>query len=238
MVDFKVFSRLKNFFTRLNPIPSFEWNGFEGEIIYSPSSKVLLENAIKKYPKFKLVILVAIYHLVNTQNADEEYLTVLTKDNRLIVDLYGGNENNVKIPSIVKYEGKNDNILVACHNHFLGAIIPSLDDLATTINNNCMFVAIVSYGHIGILINESDKIVSKDFRADFNWFKEYIGFCIENEKGREIDEIDMMSISEKNREKMKSEIHDKFLADNIEKFVSEFNIRFNKYKIYELYIKL
>lgn len=43
----------------------------------------------------------------------------------------------------------------------------------------------------------------------------------------------MMDISENEREKMKSKIHDKFLSDNIEKFIGEFNSRFNKYNIYE-----
>ncbi len=57
-------------------------------------------------------------------------------------------------------------------------------------------------------------------------FKEYIGFCIENEKGQEIDEIDMTHTSEENQEKMKSEIHDKFLSENLEKFVNEFILNY------------
>lgn len=97
-------------------------------------------------------------------------------------------------------------------------------------------MVIVSCNHIGILINESNEIDCELFINDFNWFKEYIGFCIEIEKGYELDEIDMMDISENEREKMKSKIHDKFLSDNIEKFIGEFNSRFNKYNIYELYI--
>jgi hypothetical protein len=115
---------------------------------------------------------------------------------------------------------------------------PSLDDISTTINNHCPFVAIVSCNHIGILINESDEIDFKQFSSDFEWFREYIGFCIDIEKGQELDEIDMMDISEDEREVMKSIVHDRFLSDNVEKFVNEFNYRFNKYKIYELYISL
>jgi len=61
MIDFNVFSRLKYLFSRLNHISSFEWSDYDEEFIPSQSSKVLLENAIKKYPKFKCVILVARY---------------------------------------------------------------------------------------------------------------------------------------------------------------------------------
>ena len=238
MVNFKAFSRLKNIFSRFNPIPSFKWNGHKEEVNLPLSSSELLEKVIREYPDFKKVILIAIYHLINTNNKNEEYLTVLTKDNRLIVDLLLGDEDNVNVPFIAKFEEKKDNVLVACHNHFFGAIIHSLDDIATAIDNNCQFAAIVSDNHVGILINEVDKIDCEQFITDFKWFKEYIGFCIENEKGCEFDEIDMMDISEEERENMKSIIHDKFLSDNVEKFVNEFNNRFNKYKIYELYIKL
>lgn len=61
---------------------------------------------------------------------------------------------------------------------------------------------------------------------------------MDNEKCEEFDEIDMMDIPEGEREIMKSVIYDTFISENIEKFVDEFNVRFNKYNIYELYIKL
>ena len=119
MVNFKAFSRLKNIFSRFNPIPSFKWNGPKEEVNLPLSSSELLEKVIREYPDFKKVILIAIYHLINTNNKNEEYLTVLTKDNRLIVDLLLGDEDNVNVPFIAKFEGKKDNVLVACHNHFL-----------------------------------------------------------------------------------------------------------------------
>lgn len=84
MVNLKAFSILKNFFSRFNPIPIFKWDASEEEISIPLSSKELLEKVIVKYPEFKNVILVAIYHLINTQNMNSEYLTVLTKDFRLI----------------------------------------------------------------------------------------------------------------------------------------------------------
>ena len=236
MVKFKAFSRLKNIFLRFNPLFSFDFDNHKVEISKPLSSNELLERTIIKCPEFMKVVLIAIYHLINTNGENKEYLTVLTKDNKLLIDLIEGRGDNVSVPPIVKVEGKKGNILVACHNHFLGAIIPSLDDVATAINNYCPFVAIVSGNHIGILIIESDGIDCEKFENDFEWFREYIGFCIDVEKGQEIDEIDMMDISEEKREEMKSIIHDKFLADNVEKFVNEFNNRFNKYKIYELYI--
>lgn len=88
------------------------------------------------------------------------------------------------------------------------------------------------------MLNESNEIEWKEFVLDFEDYVEYIGFCLDIEKGDELDEIDMMDVGEEEKEKMKSIVSDKFISDNIEKFILEFNIRFNKYNIYEVYIKL
>lgn len=101
MVKFGTFSRFKDIFSRLNPLNSFEWN-IEQVNIKSISSDNLLEKIILNYLNFEIVILVAIYHLFNTKNVSNEFLTVLSKDNKIIVDLMEGDENNVKIPHIVK----------------------------------------------------------------------------------------------------------------------------------------
>ena len=58
MLKLKSFSRLKNIFSRLNPMPSFKWENGDGEMIVHPSSKELLEKVINKYPEFKNVILI------------------------------------------------------------------------------------------------------------------------------------------------------------------------------------
>lgn len=47
MRELMAFSRLKNIFSRFNPLNSFKWNEPEDEIILPPSSKELLEKAIK-----------------------------------------------------------------------------------------------------------------------------------------------------------------------------------------------
>ena len=80
MLKLKAFSRLKNIFSRLNPMPSFKWGDSDEEIIVPPTSEELLERTIKKYPKLKYAILFSIYHLINTQNENNEFLSVLTKD--------------------------------------------------------------------------------------------------------------------------------------------------------------
>lgn len=74
MAKLNAFSRLKNIFSRLNPIPSFKWDGPEDEIIIPLDSRNLLEKTIGKYPEFEKVILVAIYHLFNTKGKNDEYL--------------------------------------------------------------------------------------------------------------------------------------------------------------------
>lgn len=237
MVKFKLFSRLNRIFSRLN-LHSSDFLGWDKKVLNPPSSDELLEKSIKEYSEFEKVILASIYHLINTQNVDKEYLTVLTKNNVLIADLIEGEGDKVEIPSFVKMEGEKYNILIACHNHFLGAVMPSLDDVGSTLDHNCQFMSIVSCNHIGILINESDEIEWAEFLIDFEIFVEYMSFCLENEKFDDLDKIDMLNISEEERELMKSIIFDRFISDNLEKFVNEFNMRFNKYNIYKLYIDI
>lgn len=120
--------KLKNILSRLNPIPSFRFSDEDGDIGKQPSQKELLESVIKKYSQFKRIILVSIYHQIYTHDVEKEYLTVLTKDLRLIADLVEGERDKVSVPENVKVESKKGNVLVICHNHFHGAIIFSLID--------------------------------------------------------------------------------------------------------------
>ena len=48
----------------------------------------------------------------------------------------------------------------------------------------------------------------------------------------------MLDISDAKREMLELKIYDKFISENIEKFVYEFNCRLIKFNIYEIYIKL
>ena len=54
MVNFKAFSRLKNIFSRFNPIHSFKWNQPKEEVILPLSSRELLEKVIREYPKYNI----------------------------------------------------------------------------------------------------------------------------------------------------------------------------------------
>lgn len=125
MIKFKVFSRLNGFFTRLNPLNSFDFGDVEVGSGKSPTFNELLEKTLNKYPEFEKIILMAIYHLINTKYANNEYLTVLAKDMRLVTDLMKGNLDNVDVPDIVKKESEKNNILLTYHNHIRGSIIPS-----------------------------------------------------------------------------------------------------------------
>lgn len=120
-------------FSRLNPLNSFDFGEVDEEINCPPTSDELIKNAVKSISEFEKVILIGIYHLINTQNVSKEYLTVLTKNLKLIEDLTEGEYNEVHISENVKREGKMGNILVACHNHFFGAIVPSCEDVFSTI---------------------------------------------------------------------------------------------------------
>lgn len=105
-MDFRNFLKLKNILSRLNPIPAFPFGDEEEVIVKSQSQEELLKSVIKKYPQFKRIIMISIYHLINTQNVEKEYLTVLTKDLRLIADLIEGERDKVSVPKNVKEESK------------------------------------------------------------------------------------------------------------------------------------
>ena len=238
MVKLKAFSRLKNIFSRLNPIPSFKWDESDEGIVIPPSSNELLKMSVKKYPEFKIVILIAIYHLINTRNKSNEFLSVLTKDFRLVADLFEGNNLRVGFPLQVEIEGKNNNILIACHNHFFGAVIPSLGDICNALKHNCNLIAIVSENHIGIVIIEYDLGCDKKLIDEFIDFHGYIDICFSFEMDDELFHLKSLHMTEYEKEKFKLEIYDKFISENIEKFIIEFNVRFNKFNIYEIYIKV
>lgn len=239
MVEFKVFSRLKYIFSRFNPLNSFDLDEIDVEIEKAPTSDELLERTIKKYPNFEKIIFISIYHLINTQKADYEYLTVLTKDLKLIADLIEGEDDIVSTPDNVKKEGENNNILVASHNHFFGAIIPSVEDIVNAIEKQCQFITIVSKNHIGVIVNEfGSKNEFKSLIKELILFNGYIDICFEFEKSDEVDELVNMGLSKEDRKKLELEIYDKFISFNTIKFVDEFNNRFNKYNIYEIYIEI
>lgn len=183
------------------------------------------------------MILVAIYHLINTKGSHNEYLTVLSKNNKLITDLIKGNEEIVNIPVNVKLEGKNDNILVACHNHFFWSS-NTIIDICSAIKYNCQFMVIVSDTKIGIIVNNFDLSYKKAFIDQFILFNAYIQLCVDFEKSHELDNLDLMNLTSDERIKFENEIFDKFVGTNNKKFVDEFNVRFNKYNIYEIYIEL
>ena len=195
MVRFKAFSGLKNIFSRLNPIPSFKWDEPEEEIIIPPSSDELLERVIKKYPKLKYAILISFYHLVNTRGETNEFLSVLTKDLRLVSDLVEGNNLIVNTPHQVEIEGKKKNILIASHNHFFGAIIPSLGDLCKALESNCNLISIVSENRIGMVVIEYDSVCDKDFVDEFINFHGYLDICFAFERSNELSQLKSLQIS-------------------------------------------
>lgn len=122
MIKFNPFSKIKNFFNRLNPLNLIDFGDIDVEIENAPTSEELLIQTIKKYSDFEKVILIALYHLINTQNSDKEYLTILTNDLRLICDLVEGDGESVEIPDLVKKEPL-ENIFLTCHNHFQNATL-------------------------------------------------------------------------------------------------------------------
>lgn len=244
MVKFRTFSRLKNIFTRLNPSNSFNFDEWDVEVIKPPSSDDLLKKAINDNDRFEKVILMAIYHLINTQGVNEEYLTVLTKDLRLISDLVKCEKDTVRIPENLKSE-PSSNILLTCHNHFQKAIIPSTRDLQNAFKPNIKFTIIVSDDQIGILINDlGEKFFNFDddelklFKETWKCFSDYIVFCLNQEKPNEVLKFYLVEDESDEIKEEFQKIYDEFVGDNIDKFVNEFNVRYEKYNIYFIHIKM
>lgn len=241
MVNFRIFSRLTNIFNRLNPINSFKWENNKIGSIKPISSIELLEKTIKNFPNFEKVIMIAIYHLINTKDVDDEYLTVLTKDIRLVADLVKGESSEVLIPDIVKLEFKSDNILITCHNHFNGAIIPSFVDFKNSIYPKILFTVIVSEGRIGILINQFknyDEEMLNFLKIDLKDYIEYIRFSFIVNRKDEIKQLDNLIFDEKLYSIKYQLLFDEFVCENNLKFVNEFNLRMEKYNLYIVYINL
>ena len=238
-VKLNAFSILKNIFSRLNPLDSFRWGKSDEEVVVLLSSKELLEITIKKYSEFEKFILVAIYHLLNTQNKSNEFLTVLTKDFKLIADLVEGLYGEVPVPKNVKSEAKKGNVFLTCHNHYCGAIIPSVEDFENSICRKIPFSIIVSEGNICILINEFNNLDNDTLRllnVDLNDYIEYVRFSFIINNEYEIQELDKLDLEEDEYNLRYQILFDKYVAKNNLKFVNEFNSRMKKYNLYFLYI--
>ena len=208
----------------MNPLNSFDFGEIDVEIGKTPTSDELLKKTINKYSYFEKVIMLAIYHLINTQFVECEYLTVLTKDFRLIADLVEGEKNKVHLSDDVRNEGNDNNILIACHNHYFGAIIPSCEDILSIIIYGCQFAVISSENYIGIICNDCNEMVLEDIKRELLLFDKYIEFRFSIDC---FDEIQLLDESSVDFKKLKLELYDKFVCRNNEKFVNEFNSRFN-----------
>ncbi len=244
MVNLKDFSVIRNAFSRLNPLNSFDFDEINEEIEKPPTSDELLKKTIINYPYFEKVILVSIYHLINTQNVKNEYLSVFTKDLRLICDLVEGNGDTVDIPKILKNE-PDENILLTCHNHFQKAIIPSTKDFKNVVKPQIKFTIIVSENHIGIVVNElGDKFLKfRDdekisFKNTWKRYMDYIIFCLGNDKPDDVLNYYSKDFSNMEDKEEFQQIFEEYVGENIPKFADEFNVRFKKYNVYCIHIKL
>ena len=242
MMKFKVFSRLNGFFSRLNPLNSFEWGDVKVDVVKPPAFKELLEKTIHKYPQFEKIILIGIYHLINTQNADKEYLTVLTKDLRLICDLVEGDDSSVEIPEILDVE-PIENILLTCHNHFNRCLIPSSKDFKNIVKPKIKFTILVSQNCIVILINELQDIFFefdddelKEFKNTWKLYNDYIIFSL----GIEHPDVILKFLDDDSgmTDEEFQEIFEIFVGEHLLKFIIEFNIRFKKYNMYCIHIRI
>ena len=226
-------------FEKLNPLNNFDFGDDNVDEIKSIDNIGLFKKAIEDHEELKEVIWIGLYHCLNTYDANNEFLTVLNNDFELILDLLEGNHRNVVVPDFVKNEYQKGNILATFHNHFEGAILPSSNDFNNSVLSKLKFTVISSKNSIGIIVNDNsfDTKIFQQLINDFKLFEVYLNFCFSN------DEFDNIKILENTFDgdefkKQREILFDRYVANNIERFVVELNSRMEKFNVYYVYIKL
>ena len=79
---------------------------------------------------------------------------------------------------------------------------------------------------------------NKEIINKFESFHGFLDICFYFDKTEEINKLNLLEILDDEKDMLRLEMYDKFICENTEKFVNEFNIRLNKFNIYELYIEL
>jgi proteasome lid subunit RPN8/RPN11 len=223
----------------LNPDDNFDFEEeFDG--IMAVNNINIFKKAFLKYPELKEVIWIGFYHCLNTLNFKHESLTVLNKNFDLIVDLLQGNDRNVVVPNSVKIEYQKGNVLATFHNHFNGAILPSINDFNNSILPKLNFTVITSENVLGIIVNDNDSLDSDSFQLlinDFKLFEVYLNFCFTKEEYFNLKNL-KNNFSGDEFNKQREALFNNYIFKNLEKFVLEFNNRMEKYNVYYVYIKL
>lgn len=237
----KITGKFHNFirFENLNPDDNFDFEEeFDG--IMAVNNINIFKKAFLKYPELKEVIWSGFYHCLNTLNFKHESLTVLNKNFDLIVDLLQGNDRNVVVPNSVKIEYQKGNVLATFHNHFNGAILPSINDFNNSILPKLNFTVITSENVLGIIVNDNDSLDSDSFQLlinDFKLFEVYLNFCFTKEEYFNLKNL-KNNFSGDEFNKQREALFNNYIFKNLEKFVLEFNNRMEKYNVYYVYIKL
>ena len=202
-------------------------------------SSINMNKLLDEIPELNKMMSLAVYHEANS-NKGIEYLTMLTKDGRLIADVFKGKKRETKFPESVLNEPVG-NILFSLHNHRYGAIIPSGNDIHNVIYPNIKFTGIVSESNFGLIVNENKKISKskiKDIERNFLLFEMYVTYCFDSEYNNQIEKLKKSSSSKEEFEEKESILFDKYLSKNNFRFVGEFNDRMKNFNIKLIQIKL
>lgn len=202
---------------------------------------ILFIKAINEHEELKEVIWIALYHCLNTFDVSHEYLTVLNKNFQLIADLVEGDDRSVELPVNVKNEMLNDNVLATFHNHFNGAILPSSNDLKNTIIPFVKFMVITSNENIGIIVNDLidlDENLIEHFKQEWIIFVSYLAWSFNNNMTDDIEKIYNSKCSENDKQNKEQKLFDRYIGENSQKFIEEFNSRMEKYNVYFIQINI
>lgn len=180
----------------------------------------------KSFTKFTGEIL---HHNNKTKGKLIEYLTLVSKSQKILKRLIKGVKGRVSIPN----EFKNKQFHMTIHNHREGAIIPSYEDMYKNLEHNVKYGVITAEMRFGVVNYKLDlSQEQKDLVLSiYSTFEIKIFNDFEMMKSDEIKKV------ERNSDEY-DELFYKFISRNIDKYADDFNNRLKEYNLEITYFNI
>lgn len=167
-----------------------------------------------------------LHHNNKTKGELIEYLTLVSKSQKILKRLIKGEVGGVNIPK----KFKNKRFHMTIHNHSNGAIIPSYEDLRTNFNHYAKYGVITAGTRVGVVnlsleLNETQINLILAIHSTF-----------EGQIYAEFHRAENKKLEKKLSKKEYNELFFKFVSKNIDKYVNEFNSRQKDYNVELTYI--
>ena len=117
------------------------------------------------------------------------------------------------------------------HNHRFDQVMPSIGDLNKNLEHGVTFGVITSDNRIGVIkFNSKFTEEKKDsFLSQYAGLRSYMTLQLHGFYGSKLDKISKEEYNE---------LFEKFVSENIDRYVNEFNLRLKEYNVEMTYIIL